>query len=299
MSARRAYLRAESANGATSLLSPPELENRGSDRDAVAVLDLSHLNRLPVQTGAVRRAEVREGEGIGLARYLRVTPRSPRIPNDDVAVGEAADRRHALRQSHRSFPFRFDDDEGRAAGGRGLHSLLVFDERGRTRELAGLQPVVDAELDAGGPQQVPVTFGCMVADDLFELAGESLLRLLEALRVRGGYREDEAVRRHDVAHAHRLACVHLAKEAFRQLDGLKPTAECLCEEALDEAPETPFEVVEDRHGRCRAGPGPARFFILTRPPAGLVTAATIGIRAGRVAELGRRAGFRFLGPVRG
>src|SRR3990172_3478826 len=90
-SARSEYLRTESTNGDIS--APPVLEHGAPDRDPVAVDEQSLAHGLAVHEGPVRGAEVRDHEAVVPAHDLRVPARGSRVGDDDLALGEPAERR--------------------------------------------------------------------------------------------------------------------------------------------------------------------------------------------------------------
>ena len=233
----------------------PELQHRRADRDPIAVGQLARLDRLAVEAGAVRGAEV--GEDVRTVRVtdLRVSPRRALVADRDLTLRQSPDRHHIGGQDHRARLAVLMDHERRGGRRHRLDLLLALHERRLAAELALLQLRIGLERDLGRTDQTPPALRRVLADDLLQLRDERGLRLLEVLGVGGRQAEDERVRRPDLRDAHAASGVHLLEDALGELDGLQATAEGLGEQSLDQTTESSFEFAEDRHGSTFAQVG--------------------------------------------
>src|SRR5213593_2892643 len=79
--------RARTARRRRRALHPPVFDHRGPDRDPIAIAQRARLDRLAVERGPVRRAQVGEGRGAVLRPDLRVPPRHTLVLDDHIALG--------------------------------------------------------------------------------------------------------------------------------------------------------------------------------------------------------------------
>ena len=200
---------------------------------------------------AVRRSQVgQRRDSPSLQADLRVPPRGARSFEHDLALGQPPDRAtaagpsatvrsppssrttHARRRRRRRLDLSSPSTSAATHANSPLLQLVVHLE-GRPRA-APPGPSRARRRSRGPPCRSSVRAPCSACSN----RSPSL----------GGEREHEVVRGPDLAHADVAAGVHLPHHALRELDRLHAAAERLGEQPLDEAPETSFEVTEDRHG---------------------------------------------------
>jgi hypothetical protein len=174
-----------------------------------------------VQECAVGRAQVVDHETAAGAMDLGMVAAGVAVVDHDPAVGEPADQVAPVAE--------LDAVTGRHHDRARTPARLALLDLGRDAEPAGLERVVDAQVDDDGAHEVVALFAGVLAHGLDELGAERVLDVGEPGVVVGGEQDMEIVGHDALAFdVDGAVIIHLADEAAPELDrpdGVAGTAE--------------------------------------------------------------------------